>query len=272
MWRRILVMALAVAIAGCSTTVPYVGQGPHSQITRGRPVPVVDFIGNVFALPLKLLLWSWKVDQHYISPDTEAYLVRYIDRPETVTDGTIYSLNEYAPGRALKRLTKNRKAAWPYRLLLGVPITVIFDVLLPSRLFGGLIGGDMYNPYTDIVSIYSDHPAVALHEAGHSHDFNKRRYKGTYALVRLIPGVNLWQEYKASDEAIKGFRRLEAPREVCSSYEVLYPAYGTYVGGYLPFIGGPVAGAAIGHLFGRSASHQCRDAIRTAAPAPLPAS
>ena len=260
---------LACALAGCASTVPYVGQGPHPQISRGRPVPVVDFIGNVFALPAKLLLWNRKIDRHVVSPDTESYLIAYIDDPASVTDGTRYSLNEYAPGFALKRLVKNHKIAWPYRLLLGLPITLVLDVLLPGRLFGGLLGGDNYNPYTDIVSIYSDHPAVALHEAGHSHDFNKRRFKGTYALVRIIPGVDLWQEYKASDAAIGALRAMSKPREVCSAYQILYPAYGTYIGSYIPFPGGGAAGALVGHVFGRMTAHQCRAALRAPPPAPL---
>ena len=203
-WQRSRNMALGLALllAGCSTTTPYVGQGPHPQITRGHLLPVVDFIGNVFALPIKLILFTWRVDDHTVPADTEAYLVRYIDLPASQTDGTHFSLNEYAPGRALKRLTTNRKVAWPYRLLIGLPVTLLVDVLLPGRLFAGLVGGDMYNPYTDTVSIYSSHPAIALHEAGHVDDFNSRRYKGTYAFVRLIPFVDLYQEYVATDEAV----------------------------------------------------------------------
>src|SRR3989338_1785189 len=149
--RRLTVVVyfVAAALVGCATTVPYVGQGPHQQITRGRPIPVIDFLGNVFGLLSKLVLWEWKMNQHWVSEDTERYLVKYVDAPETQTEGTLYSLNEYAPGRALKRLVANRKVAWPYRLLLGLFQTLVYDVLFPGRLFGGLIGGDNYNPFTD---------------------------------------------------------------------------------------------------------------------------
>ena len=195
---RLLAIFVAFALVGCATSTPYVGQGPHPQITRGHPLPPIDIIGNFFALPIKLILFHWKVDNHAVSGQTETHLVKYIDSPLTETEGTHYSLNEYAPGRALGRLVKNRKVAWPYRLFIGFPVTLIVDVLLPGRLFAGLIGGDMYNPYTDTVEIYSDLPSIALHEAGHSHDFNKRRFKGTYAFVRIIPFVDLFQEYQAS--------------------------------------------------------------------------
>ena len=254
--RQGLAYVLAIGLAGCSTVTPYVGQGPHPDITRGHPIPPVDFLGNVFALPIKLILWNWHVDDHAVSERTESYLVSYIDSAQSVTEGTHYSLNEYAPGRALARLVHNRKVAWPYRLLIGLPVTLIIDVLLPGRLFGGLIGGDNYNPYTDTVSIYSDHPAIALHEAGHSHDFNTRHYKGTYAFIRLIPFVDLYQEFQATDEALTYLVETGDRQQEIAAYKILYPAYGTYIGSYLIIIpAGSVLGAILGHICGRAKAH-----------------
>lgn len=256
---RPLVWLVAVSLsAGCATTVPYTGQGPHPQITRGQPIPPVDFIGNIFALPIKLILWNWKVDNHAVSAETEQYLVDYIDTPASRTEATHFSLNEYAPGRALSRLVRNRKVKWPYRLLLGLPVTLLIDVLLPGRLFGGLIGGDNYNPFTDTVSIYSDLPSVALHEAGHAHDSNGRRWKGTYALIRLIPFVDLYQEYKATDEAFDYLIATGEHEQEINAYKVLYPAYGTYVGGYFFIPGGSLLGAVLGHIIGRTKAHERR--------------
>lgn len=251
--RRILVLALALALAGCATAPPpYIGQGPHPQITRGAPIAPIDGLGNVFAVLTKLILWNRKMDNHDISAETETYLVEYVDLPESNTDGTHYSLNEYNPGLAFSRLVKNKKVKWPYRILIGFPVTLIVDVLIPGRLFAGLLSGDMYNPYTDTVSIYSDLPSVALHEAGHSHDFNKRRFKGTYAFVRIIPGVDLFQEYKASEQAFKYLIDTGDHKQEIAAYKILYPAYGTYVGAYVPFPGGGLAGALAGHLIGRT--------------------
>ena len=254
--RRFLAFALALLLVGCATTPPpYAGQGPHSQITRGQPIAPIDGLGNVFAVLMKLILWNWKVENHHITAETEAYLVRYIDLPESNTEGTLYSLNEYNPRRALNRLVKNKKVKWPYRILIGFPMTLIYDVLIPGRMFAGFpfIVTDNYNPFTDIVSIYSDVPSVALHEAGHSHDFNKRRYKGTYALVRIIiPGVDLFQEYKASEQAFKYLIDTHDHPQEIAAYKILYPAYGTYIGAYVPFPGGSIAGALAGHLIGRA--------------------
>lgn len=256
-WRSgSLAWVVAIILTGCATSVPYVGQGPHPQITRGHPILPIDVLGNIFALPAKLILWNWKVDNHAISEETEAYLVRYMKAPDSHTEGTHFSLNEYAPGRALKRLAANRKVAWPYRLLLGLPVTLITDVLLPGRVFAGLLVGDSYNPYTDTVALYSNHPAIALHEAGHAHDFNQRRYKGTYAMVRLIPFVDLYQEFRATDDALRYLIETgDRPQEI-AAYNILYPAYGTYVGGYFLFPGTSLVGALGGHIWGRAKAHE----------------
>lgn len=254
--RRLLACLVAVGLTGCAVATPYVPQGGHATISRGQPIPPVDLLGNVFALPSKLILFHWKVDNHNISQATEASLSHYLDSSQSMTEGTHFSLNEYAPGRALKRLVTNHKVAWPYRLLLGLPVTLISDVLIPGRLFAGLLGGDSYNPYTDTVSIYSDLPSIALHEAGHAHDFNKRRYKGTYATVRLLPFVDLYQEFQATDVAIDHLIEAQDRKEEIAAYKILYPAYGTYVGNYFLIIpGGSLIGAVLGHVAGRAKAH-----------------
>ncbi len=235
---------------GCATTVPYTGVGPYPQLERGRPVPPVDVIGNVLSLPLKLLLWSWKFNLHSISQETEDKLIAYLEtQHQPAFQDARFQLNEYHPGQDLFRLVHNRHAAWPYRLLLGLPTTLVFDVLLPGRLFPW---GDYYNPFTNTVHLFSDHPAIALHEAGHVHDFASRRFKGTYAATRLIPFVDLYQEYKATQEAIRYLKAAEDRPTELSAYKILYPAYGTYVGGYIfpPF--GTLGGALLGHAAGRS--------------------
>lgn len=256
--RRVLICLVAFSLAGCAVATPYVPHGGPATISRGQSVPPADLLGNVFGLLSKIVLWNWKVANHSISPATEAHLARYLATPHSMTEGTHFSLNEYAPGRALKRLVKNRKVAWPYRLVIGLPVTLITDVLLPGRLFAGLIGGDSYNPYTDTVAIYSDLPSIALHEAGHSHDFNMRRYKGTYAFVRLVPFVDLYQEFQATDETLRHLVETGEQDEEIAAYKILYPAYGTYVGAYLLFPGASLAGALIGHIWGRTKAHDRR--------------
>lgn len=247
--RLCLSISLVVG-PGCATTVPYTGVGPYPQLQRGAPLPPVDVLGNILSLPAKLLLWSWKFNLHSISPQTEDTLVEYLEaRDLPALDEAAFRLNQYAPAQDLSRLIKNRHVAWPYRLVIGLPVTLVFDVLLPGRLFPW---GDYYNPYTNTVHLYSDHPANALHEAGHAHDLAKRRFKGTYAASRLIPFVDLYQEYQATREAIGYLKeRGDHPTEL-SAYKILYPAYGSYAGSYLFPPIGTIGGVLVGHAAGRS--------------------
>ncbi len=264
--RLSIALALSLCLGGCATTVPYTGVGPYPQIERGAPVPPIDFLGNVLALPMKLILWSWKYDLHYVSPQAEEQLAAYLatqDRP--LMQDARFQLNAYHPGEDLSRLVRNHFVAWPYRLLLGFPTTLLFEVLLPGRLFPW---GDYYNPYTNTVHLYSDHPAIALHEAGHVHDFSTKRLKGTYAAIRLIPFVDLYQEWQASGEAIRYLKASgDRPTEL-SAYKILYPAYGTYVGSYLFPPIGTIGGALIGHAAGRTEAALQAHADRTPAATP----
>jgi hypothetical protein len=258
-----LVVSIVLSSAGCATT-PYVGQGPHPQIERGHPFFPVDAIGNVLSLPSKLILFNWKVDNHAVSSDTEEALVKYMSyRAENLKDTKI-RINQWSPHGELKRLWINKHVAWPYRLLIGLPITLVFEILLPGR----LLGGDHYNPYTDTVHLYSDLAPVALHEAGHVYDFSKQEYRGTYALLRLVPFANLYQEFRATDEAIEYLITVEDRETELNSYKILYPAYGTYVGSYMLFPFG--LGAVIfGHFHGRATAdereetYQRLDAMRS---------
>jgi len=249
---------VACAQLTACATVPYVpGQGiegprtlplrpGEAQIERGRPSPFLDGLGHyVLSLPTKLLLWNWDVDNHEISPETEARMAKYL------ADNDLHQvkvrLNEYAPGAEWRRLIHNRavNGFWRY-------------TILPGRAFAGLLGGDHYNPFTNTISLYSDHPAVALHEAGHAKDFAQRKYKGTYGALRILPLVPLYQEGLATGDAIGYDRDLGLTEAEKADYKVLYPAYGTYVVGEgLRWISTPwaypiqLAAAIPGHIVGR---------------------
>ncbi len=264
---RILSFALSGLLAGCATTVPYTGVGPYPQLERGKPSVLIDTLGNVLSVIPKVLFWNRNVDRHYISPATEEKLIEYLEaRDFPVLKDAKFRLNQYRPGQDLSRLIHNRHVAWPYRLLLGLPVTLLSDVIFPGRIFGG----DRYNPFTNTVHLYSDIPAISLHEAGHVHDLSKRKYKGTYAALRLLPGVDLYQEAQATGEAIHYLKETEDHSTELKAYTILYPAYGSYVGSYiLPPIG-TIAGVLIGHGVGRiEAANRARALEREAQTAPV---
>ncbi len=240
--KRALYFAVSVlvlaAIGGCAS-VPYeYGAGlegsdvlklapDESQVERGNPHEFLDWVGhNIVSLPSKIILWNWKVANHNISTETEEILKQYL------ADNDLHNvkvrLNDYSPGGEWRRLVKNRSVGGFWRFTFGA-ISVSVYTILPDRFFAGLIGGDSYNPYTNTIHLYSDHPAIALHEAAHAKDFAGEDDKGLYAAMRLLPIVPLIQESRATSDALGYLADRNMIKEEEEAYRILYPAFGTYI-------------------------------------------
>jgi hypothetical protein len=271
-----LLLGVSLSLTACAT-VPYERgrdlEGPATlklaenepQIERGRPHRLVDGMGHyVFSLPSKLLLLSWSVDNHDISEETEAAIVSYLE--DNGLQNVKVRLNQYNPSSEWDRLLENPEVNGFWRYTLGA-LTVAVYTVLPQR----LLGGDHYNPFTNTVNLYSDNRAIALHEAAHAKDFAGRRWKGWYSALRLLPVVPLHQEARATGDAI-GYERFQENAEgEKRAYRILYPAYGTYLGGEAAQWvsgGGMWAGYTIqlafvipAHVVGRIRSLFVRDSI-----------
>lgn len=245
----------------------------EAPIERGRPRKVVDGIGWVFGIPSKIVLWDRRVENHAIGPETEAAIRDYLD--EQRLDHVKVRLNQYAPLADWRRLRKNRTVGWPLRYTIGT-LSIASEAVFAGRLFGG----DHYNPWTNTIHLYSDVPAIALHEGGHARDFARRDWPGLYAVAFGLPITELYPEAIATGEALAYLedrphgpgctdvaeedaeasaepRPLEPP--LAEARRILYPAYGTYVGGAAgQFVGLTVglpvyAGAVVaGHATGRA--------------------
>ncbi len=267
--RSFFLLTLVSVFTGGCASVPYRMATPRypdkavqlkddePQIERGRPVALVDAIGFVVGLPSKIILLNMDIDNHRISSRTETFISDYLAF-NNLTNVKV-RLNQYAPGGEWKRLVRNKRVAWPWRYTIGV-ISCAFYTLLPGR----ILGGDNYNPWTDTISIYSDHIAVAVHEGGHAKDFAKRTYPGWYGFAYMLPLVALHHEAKASNDAISYMRLNGTAQEERDAYMVLYPAYATYIGGSLAqyfFENSLVAIAAVipGHIIGRTKAHNLPD-------------
>jgi hypothetical protein len=222
-----------------------------NQIERGTKRPVVDGLGWVFGIPSKIILWDRRVDNHTVSPRTEEAIRRYLADNEL--EHVKVRINQYAPLDDWRRLRKNKTVGWGYRYTIGA-LSVAGEAIFPGRLFGG----DRYNPYSATVHLYSDVPAIALHEGGHAKDFTRRDWPGTYGFVTALPFVNLWGEAIASGDAIAYAEKQADPQLAQESYRILFPAYGTYIGGSVQnLVAAPVAmpifasTVVAGHVFGR---------------------
>ena len=231
---------------------PSEGPPPQPQIERGRPVWALDTLGNLLSLPQKLILWNWRVDRHRISPKTEQALQGFLDEHHAQLGDVKVRINQWTPVGDLKRLVHNHRIAWYFRAFPGLPVT------LWSSLTGRLLGGDHYNPYTNTIALFSDDPAIALHEAGHAKDFSESPSPGLYAVGRILPPLALEQEHVASDIAIQHYQDHHDRAGELHAYSTLYPAFGTYVGGESGVPYGNVVGAGVGHVFGIRQRHEAR--------------
>ncbi len=261
--RNLVILLAANLLFGC-VTVPYEVGGRiendgsyvipegEPQIERGRPhwfLDASDWIWPGSWLG-KLLLWNYKVDSHELSPETEDVLKQYIATNDL--KNVKVRLNQYRPGGEWKRLFKNKSVGAGWRYTLGVLSTVYYTVF-PGRFFGG----DNYNPYTHTINIYSDIPAVALHEGGHAKDFASSTYKGTYAFFTALPLVPLYSEAVATSDAMSYLRSEQDLQGEKGANNILYPAYGTHVGGnaavFFPKWRLLISVAAVipGHIVGR---------------------
>lgn len=223
----------------------------EEQFERGRPNVVIDSVGWVIGIPNKLILWNRKIDNHNVSAETETALQNYLAKNDL--DQVKVRINQYDPIGEWQRLFRTQQVGVGWRATFGT-LSMLSYTLLPGRIFGG----DNYNPYTNTISIYSDHPAVALHEGGHAKDFAEHEWKGTYAALYLLPGGALALEGNATSDALSYLEAEELYDLQADAYKVLYPAYGTYVGSTINGIyAGPYAGAVTlgsiipGHILGR---------------------
>ncbi len=267
----ILFVLASVATAGCHPLSPKTIDSTqlytcpqlldeNPQIQRGEPRKIIDGIGWVWGIPGKLLLWDRRVDNHKISVETEAAIAGYLVANEL--DTVRVRLNQYRPGEDWSRLARNKSVGAPWRYTIGT-LSVLGETLIPGRLFGG----DHYNPFTNTVHIYSDVPAIALHEGAHAKDFARRKWKGTYAVTYLLPIVPLYHESVASRDVVAYVDSLGDIEQQAAARRMLYPAYGTYVGnaaGYcLPSYSFPIYYGAVvaGHFWGR---HEARQVLMEA--------
>ena len=257
-WICVVALTGLITLSGCATlpykcgsaeryiTSPELVARTQTQIERGRPNVVIDSLGWVWGIGAKLTLFDRRVENHRIDAHTEAEIAAYLQDNQLST--VKVRLNQYRPLDDWGRLRANKSVGAGWRYTFGA-ISVLGEMIFPGRVFGK----DHFNPFTNTIHLYSNVPALALHEAGHSKDYARRTWKGTYAAIYLLPFAPLSQEAIATNDALSyvaANRDLEAQQE---AYEILYPAYGTYVGNAIsgPVPQGYFIGLIGGHIAGR---------------------
>lgn len=228
-WSSLLGAAVLTLLAGCATAPYRYGGELHTdrdlalkpgetQVERGRRAPVLDTVGWVVGIPSKIIFLNHRVNNHDVSPQTEASLQTYLAANNL--DKVKVRINEYDPGGEWSRLAHNESVGWFGRYTLGT-LSLLGYTLLPGRVFGG----DDYNPFTNTINIYSDIPSLTIYEGGRAKDYAQREYKGTYALAETIPGVNIWHETRATSDAMAYLEQNGTLQENKDGYRVLCPVY-----------------------------------------------
>jgi hypothetical protein len=207
---------------------------PGPQIEQGRPIGLLDGLNHrVLSLPAKLLLWNWELLDHKLPEGNRVILEHYLELNDLRSVKVRH--NQYTPGGEFRRLTQNSAVGAGYRYTLGL-LSWLRYTLLPDRLFAGfplIGGGDHFNPFTNTINVYSSDVAVLLHEAGHAKDYVQHEMKGTsFVLPRYLPGIDLLQEGRASNDAIRYLHCIRDNENELRAYRTLIPAYSTYVAGY----------------------------------------
>ncbi|MBN1156613.1 hypothetical protein JXA85_03295 [Candidatus Woesearchaeota archaeon] len=213
-----------------------------SVVYQKKGNKLLYYLGQLFSLPSKLVLLDKKIGSRP-SQRTIDYVVKDLEKNPDFSDVTV-RLGHGAPFKdTLRLLTDERiKRSTPLLLrVLGMPSTLVGET------FAYLTRSDHYNPFTNTAVIYSDVPAVALHELGHANFFNSRKKKAMpYAIAASGIGT-LYMEYDASRYAHKAL----PPYERYQTGRYLFPAFGTYLGNKLgvgPYIGA-AAGLAAGAIY-----------------------
>ncbi len=281
---RLLAGAALLILGGCATppevyrpTDPYYRlrqvefPGETPRLERAEFHPLVDGLNHyLLSLPTKLLLLNWRVMDHELPERNVQLLQHYLDL-NGLTAVKIRH-NRYDPIDELRRLTQNSDVGWGYRYTLGL-VSWLQYTIFPGRLFGGLplIGvGDHFNPFSNTVHVYSSDLGILLHELGHAKDYVEHDSRGTsFVLMRLVPGIDLMQEARATGDAIRYLRCVSEPGAEIRAYRTLIPAYSTYIAGY--FEGGLVVTlplVAVGHVSGRAQAARRSRAIEMTAEFP----
>ena len=247
----LLVAIVMLSASGCITARGYVPAKPYPpraesafdvynpQIERGRPAWLVDKLGHyLFSLPRKLILWNWRIGDHQISPKQKKLVREFLEINRM--RHTKVRINQYAPFGEFKRLWKNSDVSPLYRASVGL-FHWLWYTFVPGRLLAGSsLTGDHYSAYTDTIHLYSGDQSIIIRTAGYAKDSAQRKFKGTHAVLGLIPGVDLYLESVAVDDAFQYFFSYGSRRDTAKAYHVLHPNYGSSFGRSIAPLIGPV--------------------------------
>lgn len=177
-------------------------------------------VGHVLSIPARLYFWDWQVSWG-VDGDRARSVLAFLEENKNLKDLTV-RLNHNEAWYDCYRLFEDEKLVernnFLARLFLGVTIS------LKNEIWAEFFRGDYYNPMTQTVVIYSNVESIAAHELGHHKDFQRFNSDWEYILLRPLPPVMLYQEWKASSNA----KNMLSNDDKYQFYRYLLPAFFTY--------------------------------------------
>ena len=248
---------------GCASGPQQIGSAPAVSdvtIVQGKPNRIADGIGYAVGLPARLLTLHPAVSNHQFSDATRRQLVTYLKDNE-IADVYV-RVNQYDPVGEWHRLRENLQISPGWKYTVGL-LPLAGYTLVPGRIFGG----DMYNPFTNSLSINSDIAAVALHEAAYAKDVRRRQFSGIYAALNELPFASVWRHVQGVNDVVAYARENDDWEMERETYRVVYPLIGMHLasGGLHSVLGTeplegmffapllPMGGAIAGHAAGEIA-------------------
>jgi hypothetical protein len=188
-------------------------------ISRG-----ISFIGN---LPNKLWFFSKDIG-NYPRQKTQDYISEYVK--ESGLENTTIRVGHSAVFEDLKRIKEEESVKNMSAFSRFLYLTYTGAVTLVGGLISKLTRSDNYNPFTKTAVIYSDVPAIAIHELAHAKDYQSKKHPVLYNLSRLLHPFLFFQEGKASIDAHE-YIKSKDKNEKTNRY--LIPAFLSYVINFL---------------------------------------
>lgn len=202
---------------------------------------IANTLGRLGAIPAHFLVGT--VNKIFKSPDIEEIqsLTSQLVAENSQTEDTHVRIDHEDIFDDFQRLKDSKVVSWPLKYTVGAVATVV------SSLFSRFSRVDRYNPFTDTISLYNAHEAVARHELAHAEYFHKLDSADFWILAGMVPvlggAVRLYEEFMANKIALdhtpdEDFRKINPVLE--RSFNTYFSAAAGGIGSFfgLPLVGG----------------------------------
>jgi len=219
----------------------------------GDAHPRLDKAARVVQWPKRLFKRDKLADPGEVSTETVESLTTYLEKNDLMDVNV--DVREYRPAEQWARLRHNAEISPGMRYTFG-SLGVLRYTLLPDRVFSH----NAYYPYTNTLSLNSNEPGLALHEAAIAKAVSQRRLPGLYAATVALPGLSLGPRIEATSDVLS-YAQTEADWKLeKETYQHVYPRIvgqgGDAASTFVPvWWAGPalsLAGSAAGKVAGKA--------------------